>query len=153
MLISQVLGFVSGPNIRLGFERLYEAMAPGAKLFVINYTPFISITEAFLPEYEARKHRGVEWPGHVDRLQDYCKKAALLEHLPDSLNLMDIDVLQREAQHCGFRIEEASYLGGEVVPEKFRLDGREWVLMIAIKDVSMNGRATIQQHQMESELS
>ncbi len=96
VLISQVLGFVSGPNIRLGFERLYEAMAPGAKLFVINYTPFISITEAFLPEYEARKHRGVEWPGHVDRLQDYCKKAALLEHLPDSLNLMDIDVLRRE---------------------------------------------------------
>lgn len=133
VLISQVLGFLTGEEIRTGFARLYELMAPGGKLFVINYTPYITLTANFVPLYEERCRRGAAWPGVVGDLRDYCDDAKLLYNLPKSLNLMDPTVLTREALVAGFDVEYSSFLGGGQVPERFQLDGREWACVVAVK--------------------
>lgn len=133
VLISQVLGFLTGEEIRVGFRSLHACMMPSAKLFIVNYTPFISITERYLPDYEAKRVRGHEWPGYVDDLRRYCARADLLQNLPNALNLMDPEVLGRELTRAGFLIERSQLLGGEQVPQKFRLDGREWVAVVATR--------------------
>lgn len=133
VLMSQVLGFVQGEDISLGFKTMYGRMVAGGKFFIINYTPFISITKDYLEIYERRCYLQDPWPGHCDDLARYCKDPELLYNLPNELNLMDEEVLARELRNAGFDIESSRYLGGPQVPKKFRLDGREWVEVIAVK--------------------
>jgi hypothetical protein len=133
VLISQVLGFLSGDEITAGFSKLFKCMATGARLFVINYTPYMSLTANFIPTYERRRLNGERWPGYVEELSRWCQDTDLLYNLPDSLNLMDPAVVTRELTIAGFTIEQCSFLGGDKVPKKFQLDGREWVGATAIK--------------------
>ncbi len=133
VLISQILGFLSGDEIMMGFQYLFEKMTSGAKLFVINYTPYITLTAEFISVYERRCGEQDPWPGLISELRDYCTNPRLLYNLPNTLNLMDPTILAREAIRAGFNLEQASFLGGVQVPERFRLDGREWACMIASK--------------------
>ncbi|MAM87494.1 MAG: hypothetical protein CME36_09335 [unclassified Hahellaceae] len=136
VLISQVLGFVDGPDICAGFKAIYALMAEGGKLFIVNYTPFISITRDYLPEYWRKRNNHEPWPGHCQDLRQYCDDPELLYNLPNALNLMDEEVLKRELREAGFTIESSRYLGGDCIPEKFRLDGKEWIEVIACKSPS-----------------
>lgn len=133
VIISQVLGFVDGPKISEGFQKIANLLKPGGKIFIINYTIFTSITAAYLNEYEKRKENGDLWPGHVKDLAKYCKNKVLLENLPNALNLMDKDILERELYQAGFEIESSEYIGGDLVPAKFQLSGREWIGIVANK--------------------
>ncbi len=133
VLISQVLGFLSGDEIREGFKKLNVCMNHGAKVFIINYTPYMSITASFVPVYEKRRRTKEAWPGLVQNISKYCTDKELLHNLPNTLNLLDPMILTRELVNAGFSIENSYFLGGMDVPEKFRLDGREWVGAIASK--------------------
>jgi 2-polyprenyl-3-methyl-5-hydroxy-6-metoxy-1,4-benzoquinol methylase len=133
VLMSQVLGFISGPKIREGFHKVTKILKPEGKLFIINYTPFISITKNYIEEYEKRKEQGKLWPGHVEDLSKYCSDRALLENLPNTLNLMDNEILERELALSGLKVEFSEYLGGNMVPPIFQLDGKEWIGIVAKK--------------------
>ncbi len=133
VLISQVLGFLSGAEITEGFKKLYACMNHGAKIFIINYTPYMALTRSFIPIYEQRRENKEPWPGLIQDISKHCCDQELLHNLPKTLNLLDPMILTRELINNGFNVEKSYFLGGEEVPEKFQFDGREWVGAIASK--------------------
>ncbi len=133
VLMAFVIGFVSGGEITRGFSRLYELMVPEAQIFIVHYTPFTTLTKNFIPEYNRRRKEGHPWPGYCENIAQWCDKAELQHNLPNTLNLMDREVLTRELKRVGFEMISSRYYGGNAVSDQYRMDGREWVEAVARK--------------------
>lgn len=135
VLLSHVLSFLEGDEIVAGMKKVYEWLCEGGKIFILNYTPYHKTVFNFIPVYEARKKKGIKWPGLITDKTVYTDGINLTPEVPLRMNLMDIDILKSVAEKIGFHIEMLRYIGGknEGVPQHFCLDGREWVGMIARK--------------------
>jgi len=127
ILCSHMLAFLSGIRMGKAIPELYRWLAPGGKLFIINFTPYNALLSRFLPVYEARKSQGQAWPGWVDNIFDYMPRNSISENLPVSANYFDKGVLAKEFVAAGFRVEFDDYLSGDEnlkFPD-VALDGRE----------------------------
>lgn len=133
---NQILGFLTPEQIERGIKQIKKWLVPGGKVYIVNYTPYNTTAEKFIPIFERNLKDGISWPGYIPRLRDYCRDQSVMYNLPDiSATLLDPITLEKHFKSEGFIIEQAKYIGGEEhgVPEKFRIDGREWVAFIARK--------------------
>lgn len=135
ILISHVLAFLKPQEIEDGIKNIFNWLKIGGKIFILNYTPYHASLKNFIPIYEIKKKNGEKWPGLIRNKDNYGDSAFLKKNLPDDLMLFDIDTLQNLIFKSGFIIDECQYLGShtEFVPEPFKMDGREWVGLIATK--------------------
>jgi SAM-dependent methyltransferase len=135
ILISHVLSFLSPQEIFDGIMKVFNWLKSDGKLFILNYTPFHKSLKNFIPIYEEKKRNGDKWPGLIMDKDCYGDSIYLKENLPDNLILFDTDMLLNLFSTSKFLINDCYYLGSstEFVPEPFRLDGREWVGLIATK--------------------
>lgn len=135
VLLSHILTFLEGDEIDEGFKKINHWLNENGKVFILNYTPYHSTLTSFIPVYEKNKLSGMRWPGYLSDKRFFKASSKEKDFVPNKINLLDVDILERLAGENGFHIELLKYIGGvnEGVPERFCLDGREWVGMIATK--------------------
>jgi len=133
--MSQVLPFLTGPEIELGARKIFDWLEPGGEVFVVSFTPYISHVKSFIPIYETRKLLGNRWAGYIDDLSRFSDDANIYKNLPNQIHHVDADDLKYAFEEAGFIIKELRYFGEEegLLPAGIRMDGTERVGMIAYK--------------------
>ena len=138
--LSQVLPFLNPDEVRQGAQTLYQWLAPGGKVFVVSFTPYLDHVKNYIPVYEQKKAAGVPFAGYVDDLAKYCSDDYIKSKLPNQINHVDEDDLQRSFIEAGFAIERLVTFGDENddLPSGIKFDNRERVGMIAAKQQQTN---------------
>ena len=129
---SNVLNFLTGDEIDIGVQEMFDWLAPGGRVFIISATPYAQNIAGFISTYEERLRSGYKWPGLCERLQSYSDDPTMAE-LPDWLHLLDDTVLRRTFEASGFRVDEALMFERQGVPLYIKYDGRENVRLTATK--------------------
>lgn len=127
---SSVLHFLDGKRLLAGFRCLARWLAPGGRVFVQAATPYQRPFAPFIGEYERRLALGLEWPGWIVKLSDYCQHRQIGQ-MPRSIHLLDDRVLARAASSAGLIVERAWLYEREDLPKSIRLDGREAAGLLA----------------------
>lgn len=131
ILSSRMIHFLTGDEISLGMRKFYNWLKEGGKLFLIAETPYLRCYSDFISIYEERKKKGDKWPGLIEDTSSF--QTIRYNNIPKLLHFLDPEVLKREAEEAGFRIESAGMIERGDFPPELRLDGRESVGLIAIK--------------------
>ena len=135
ILVSRLFHFFDGPTIERSAKEMLRWLAPAGKVFVVSETAYLKPFKEFIPIYEERKANGDLWPGWMEDLQSYTPQTRKAD-VPQSMNLLDCEILTRVFQEAGFLIEATGMFSYEDYPDDLRLDGREGVGLIAIKSPS-----------------
>ncbi|OQV15596.1 hypothetical protein BV898_10188 [Hypsibius exemplaris] len=106
--------FLTGPQIREVVHKFFTWLEPGGKVVITSGTPYSGRAKSFIPEYEARKAAGEEWPGSVRNVGSQGQ-----------LNMLEPWVLERELRATGFEVEMCGFIKRTFGPTGWRLDGRE----------------------------
>lgn len=129
---SNLLNFLRGEEIAEGFVRVARWLAPGGRFLSISGSPYAANIRGFIPVYEENVARGLAWPGECHGLRRYSDDPTIGE-LPDTLHLLDPDVLSRAARAAGLEVEEAHFFHRAGTPDYIALDGRENTVLVARK--------------------
>ncbi|MBI1271761.1 methyltransferase domain-containing protein [bacterium] len=128
ILSSSVFHFLSGKQIEAGLAKIESWLAPGGKLFLIAETPFMGILKTF--PYEDKKDE--LYPGLMSR-EEFAAYSRFSSQVPELMNWLTIEVLQREISKLSFRIERLEYFTRPNLPPHLLWDGRESVGLVAIR--------------------
>lgn len=131
--LSLILSFLNGQEIRIGLKKINEWLHNDGELIIINYTPFIKLFEKFLPQYELNKKNRYAWPGYIADITKYISENQYCKNLPKSIQHFDIETLTNELIQHGFSIKKAEYYTNKNLPQCYKLNGREFVGIIAKK--------------------
>lgn len=108
VLISRVIHFLRGEDIKRGFVKIHQLLTDGGKLYVTVVSPYVeSLVNNFLPIYKSRVKSGKKWPGIITNHRDLAPRHA--PYLGDFLHVFDIPELEKLLPECGFKIERISY--------------------------------------------
>lgn len=129
---SNLLNFLTGPEIERGLTAIARWLAPKGMLLTISGSPYAGNIRGFVPAYEAAVAAGARWPGECLDLHAFSQDPSIAE-LPRFLHLLDPWVLARAAEGAGLVVEEATFIHRRGTPSYIRLDGRENVVLIARK--------------------
>jgi SAM-dependent methyltransferase len=129
---SNVLHFLSPPELESGIRLMFQWLVPNGKVFVMACSPYQQSYKNFIPIFEQRKKTAVPWPGWIDDLTKYSSHPTL-QYLPSSLNCFDADLISKAFFSEGFTIEIAKEFTRTGIPENLKYDGRENVMLIARK--------------------
>ena len=131
ILACRVFHFFDGDTIEQGIHAAFRWLKPGGKFFLVGETPYVGGLQPFVPIYEARRAEGAKWPGYIE---DFLKiDPNRGKDLPKSMHLLDVEVLTRVFQDAGFSIERAHTIARPHFPPGLKLDGRESVGIIGVK--------------------
>lgn len=129
---SNVLHFLTGPQMEQGFASIAHWLAPGGKFFVQASTPWQQPFRDFVPVFQARRKAGADWPGWLEDTAEYSTHRKLSQ-IPPSLHLLDDVTLRRKAEAAGLIVEDAWLYRRRDLPASLFLDGRECAGLIARK--------------------
>jgi len=129
---SNVLHFLTGPQLTQGLLSIAHWLAPGGKLFIQASTPWQEPWQEFIPVFEARRKAGAEWPGWMEDTRAYSTHRKLSQ-IPPSLHLLDDDTLRRACETAALQVEDAWLYRRRDLPASLFLDGRECAGLIARK--------------------
>lgn len=129
---SNVLHFLSGPQLEQGLAAIARWLAPGGKLFVQASTPWQKPFRAFVPVFERRRDAREDWPGWIENTRDFSTHRKL-NQIPASLHLLDDLTLRRIAEAAGLAVQDAWLYRRRDLPGSLFLDGRECAGLIAQK--------------------
>lgn len=127
---SNVLHFLTGPELTLGAAKIADWLAPGGRLFVHAGTPYQGPFAAFVPEYEARVARREAWPGYIADTKAVSSHRRLGQ-IPRSIHLLDSQVLRRVFEEAGLVVDEVGYYRRRDLPRSMYFNGREGVALLA----------------------
>jgi SAM-dependent methyltransferase len=127
---SNVLHFLTAPQMEQGFDSIAHWLAPGGKLFVQASTPFQQPFRDFVPVFQARRRAGQPWPGWMEDTAEFSAHRKLGQ-IPKSLHLLDDVTLRRAAEAAGLVVEDAWLYRRRDLPASLFLDGRECAGLIA----------------------
>lgn len=133
ILASRVFHFLSGEDIQASIKEFYRLLRPGGRVFVTAETPFLLAAKryGFLSKYMERKKAGDPWPGLVTDVQKIYPTLKI--GLPNLMNYMDPDVLEREFLAAGFVVNKVGTFARPEFPREAQMDGRESVGIFAVK--------------------
>lgn len=133
ILMSNFIHFLPEDEIVYGATLVHNWLAKDGKVFVLVGTPFVKMATKFLPVYEQRLVEGHSWPAFVEDTSKYLGERA--KAIQPFMNYFDLESLKRVFKDVGFTIEWADYIARPEWPDDMRLDGREQVGLIGIKEV------------------
>lgn len=131
ILVARVLHFFTGPQIEVAVAKMGSWLQSGGKVFITAETPYLKNFQSFIPQYENNVREGKPWPGWVEDVSQVDPVRA--QKLPQSMNMLDPEVLRDVFEKQGFIIEEATYFSRPEFPPDLQWDGRESVGLIALK--------------------
>jgi SAM-dependent methyltransferase len=130
ILASNVLHFLTGPQLQKGVESFAHWLKPGGRVFVLAATPYLAPFAEFVPEFEARKAAGLPCPGWIENARAFSQHG-LLSQIPRSIHLLDEDAMR--GLFAGWEIERCWMFRRRDLSKTMWLDGRESVGLIARK--------------------
>ena len=132
---SRLVHFLKPDEVRLGFEQMAKWLRPGGKLFLVSDTPYAGYWSATVPDYLARKAAGEDWPGFIADTRPLLRpdSAKAQSGGPFHLNPMDPDILAREAERVGLKVEEVRFLPSVSKAERDRPLSQNQAGLIAVK--------------------
>ena len=129
ILLSRVLHFFSGKEIKQALQTLYEWLEPEGELYVTCETTFLGNWTSFIPEYQKRIEQGIAYPGEIDNPSQW--ENTYSHNFSQFIHFLDKDVLSRLFEEAGLEIIEVKYINRSgQFPEDLLLDGRESVGII-----------------------
>ncbi len=131
ILASRVIHFLFGSDIRTSLSAMYEWLRPGGRLYLVADTPYMPGWNDIIPSYEAAKTAGELWPGFIPDFARHSSTNAEASAVPEFVNTLDPDILERECRLAGFEIERPSFFGLHRLGEA--ADGREHAGCVAQK--------------------
>ncbi len=129
---SQVLHFLTGPELMKGAELMFCWLRRGGKVFTVSGTPYVRTLKQFIPVYEERRRQRVAWPGMIENVHQYSCHPTIRE-LPRFVHFLDEETIARPFASAGFLIERVEMYKRQGLPEYLKYDGRENVGLIARK--------------------
>ena len=130
VLISRVIHFLTGEEIKKGLDKLHNWLKKDGKLYCIVVSPYVeSLRERFLPVYNHRVESGEEWAGVIRNHRELAPRHA--PYLGDFLNVFDIPQLEKLLPKHGFSIEKISFF--DYPNEGISSDGKGHIGFIAKK--------------------
>ncbi|MBM7074628.1 class I SAM-dependent methyltransferase [Shewanella sp. 202IG2-18] len=129
ILISRVLHFFSGEQIKASLQQIYDWLEPNGELYVVCETTFLTNWLSFIPEYEKRKAEGKAFPGEITNPKHWEKSWS--DNLPDFVHWLDTESLTALFEEAGFEVLEVDYINRKgQFPDSLLLDGPESVGII-----------------------
>lgn len=134
ILICRLLHFFPGKKIESGLKQIATLLKPGGKLFIVCETPFLKNWQKFLPEYEERLKKGVDYPGEITTPEKY-ESSGRSASLPAFVHWITKEILERTLLRTTlFTIDKSSYINRKnQFPPDLLWNGEESVGAIAIK--------------------
>jgi hypothetical protein len=132
ILAVRVFHFFEPNKLERAAAETYKYLKKGGRVYIVAETPYLKNWAGYIPVYESKKSKGDPYPGYFTNLSDYNKTNA--KNLPNAFNFLDPDVLTRVYTKAGFKVELATFLDRQDFPENMKLDGRESVGFIAVKE-------------------
>ena len=129
---SNVLHFLTGPQIENGAASIAHWLAPGGRVFIQASTPWQKPWTRFVPLFEERRAQGEAWPGWMEDTRAHSDHGKLSQ-IPKSIHLLDDTVLCRVMEAAGLTVERCWLYRREDLPASLHYDGRECVGLIASK--------------------
>ncbi|MDP3705661.1 MAG: class I SAM-dependent methyltransferase [Legionellaceae bacterium] len=109
ILICRVLHFFTGTKIEESLELMSKLLAPEGKIYIVCETPFLKNWQRFIPEFNNRVERGVEWPGEITNPADF-ESSGRAASLPKFVHWITKEVLERSLLRAGLAVEHADYI-------------------------------------------
>ena len=129
---SNVLHFLTGPQLENGVASIAHWLAPGGRVFIQASTPWQKPWTRFVPVFEQRRAAGAAWPGWMEDTREHSDHGKLTQ-IPKSIHLLDDATVQRVLTAAGLEIERCWLYRREDLPASLYYDGRECVGVIAVK--------------------
>jgi len=130
ILASNVLHFLTAPQLRKGVESFQHWLRPGGQVYAVTATPYLAPFAEFVPEFERRKANGAAAPGWIENARAFSRHG-LLSQIPRSLHLLD-ETIMREL-FADWAIERCWMFRRRDLSRTMWLDGRESVGLVARK--------------------
>lgn len=109
ILICRVLHFFTGSKIEESLLLLSKLLTPGGKIYIVCETPYLKNWQRFLPEFQSRVDRNVEWPGEITNPAEY-ESSGRAATLPKFVHWITKEVLERCLVKSGLDVEHAEYI-------------------------------------------
>lgn len=129
VLLSRVLHFFSGADLRQALSRLFQALHTGGKLFAVVEQSIFPDHPMFEAIYRQRLSQNMLWPGFITGIKKLVPKR--VTRIPNQLHLLDEDVLSRELTRAGFEIDRLEKFDRVVELNSFDSEIRPSVGVIA----------------------
>ena len=134
VLACRVLHFMDGETLIKILNKIYIALKPDGKFFVVVDTPFMGWWKKCINVFNERKIEQVRWPGIFQPANDFCSETIAKSVIPPLVHWFDQETISLEMQNIGFNIDKISYIDrANCYPETCCLDGRESIGLIATK--------------------
>lgn len=137
ILMARVLQFMTPQEISAALTKAYDYLKPGASIYAVLLTPYVEGYASFIPEFNKRLDAGDEFPGFVENKIDYIDKTIppLNRHSDPTGHIcfFNTKTAQRIFEKAGFIVEKSEYSPLAYKSDSWKLDGREYVVLIAKK--------------------
>jgi len=130
ILAANWLHFLEPADVRRAFKMFFKLLRPDGKLCVTTCGTNNGFFRGVAQLAAERKANGDKWPGLVSKDQ---YEGGFKDQSPERVNLMDPDVLEREAKLAGFTVVKTGFVNLGAVFEGFRAGGQEGSGLLAVK--------------------
>lgn len=133
----RVIHFAQPPHdFRKIIKMAHELLDPEGVLILSAETPYLGNWKKFIPEYEANKKAGHEWPGYIPDTLKF-ESDGYSRRLPKTMHFLDVDVITRELTRNNlFKVEAcATFSRAGTFPQEILYNGNESVGAIARKSI------------------
>lgn len=127
---SNVLHFLTGPQLENGAASIAHWLAPGGKVFLQTSTPWQAPFSSFIPEFEERIGRGDPFPGWVADAHNRFDHPKISQ-IPPAIHLLDDKTLRRLFAEAGLIVEQCWLYRRRDLAKGLQFDGRECCGLVA----------------------
>ena len=107
ILLSRILIFLTPTSLIQALKKVYHALKPGGKVYVITASPFSDKWDALHQPFEHHQKLLPNQPFYISNLWEQLPKTR--SFLPECIQLFDTTILQHVLEEAGFDVIECDY--------------------------------------------
>lgn len=109
ILICRVLHFFTGTKIEESLAQMSKLLVPEGKIYIVCETPYLKNWQRFIPEFNQRVEKEIEWPGEIEEPGKY-ESSGRASSLPKFVHWITKEILERSLVRAGFSIGHSAYI-------------------------------------------
>lgn len=107
ILLSRILIFLTPTSLMYALTKVYDALRPGGKVYIITASPFSDKWNAIQQPFEQHQKLFPNQPFLVSNLWELLPQTQ--SFLPECIQLFDINILKNVLEKIGFDVLECDY--------------------------------------------